>query len=171
MAVSAEQAFADHYALIYRYLHRRIGAGVAEELAAETFATAFANWSRFDQTRPVIAWLFGIATNLLRRHRRDEERKLSAYARTGVDPASATVEDEAIASADAQAKHRALAAGLAQLRVQERDVLLLHAWADLSDEEIALALQVPVGTVKSRLSRGRSRLGNYLGLIGEGVVR
>jgi RNA polymerase sigma factor (sigma-70 family) len=169
-AITPEQSFADHYPAIHRYLYRRIG-GVAEELAAETFATAFAQWERFDQSLPVAPWLFGIATNLLRRHRRDEERKLVAYARTGLDPASASVEEAAVASLDAQAKQRALAAGLAQMRVQERDVLLLHAWADFDDDEIAAALGVPVGTVKSRLSRARHRLGNYLGLIGEGVVR
>lgn len=169
--VSPEQAFADHYDAIHRYLHRRVGAAIAEELAAETFAVAFATWKRYDPTRPLAPWLFGIATNLLRRHWRDEERMLRAYARTGVDPAAATVEDEAIAAADAAASNRALALGLAHLRAQERDVLLLHAWAELTDEEIAVALGVPLGTVKSRLSRGRSRVGNYLGLIGEGAVR
>jgi RNA polymerase sigma factor (sigma-70 family) len=169
--VTPEQAFADYYAAVFRYLHRRIGHAVAEELAAETFATAFSSWDRFDRTRPVGPWLYGIATNLLRHHRRDEERKLRAYARTGVDPAAAGVEDDAIRHADARAQLRALAEGLAQLRAPERDVLLLHAWAELSDDEIAAALSLPLGTVKSRLSRGRARLGNHPGLVGQEAAR
>jgi RNA polymerase sigma-70 factor (ECF subfamily) len=169
-AISPAQAFADHYDEIFRYLYRRVGGELAEELAAETFATAFANWRRFDQARPVAPWLYGIATNLLLRQRRAEARQLTAYSRTGVDPA-VLIEDDAVAAADAQLRMRAVAAGLAAMRPQEREVLLLHAWADLSDEEIAAALDVPLGTVKSRLSRARTRLGNYLGLIGEGAAR
>jgi RNA polymerase sigma-70 factor (ECF subfamily) len=171
MAVTPEQAFADHYGEIFRYLHRRIGPEVAEELAADPFVTAFATWRRFDQTRPVAPWLYGIATNLLRRHRRDEVRKLAAYAGTGVDPAAAGIEDEAVAHVHARAAQRALAGALAQLRPQERDVLLLAAWAELGEDEIAAALGIPRGTVKSRLSRTRSRLRNHLGSIGEEVAR
>ena len=47
-------------------------------------------------------------------------------------------------------------------RPREREILLLHAWADLSDGEIAQALSVPVGTVKSGLHRARARLRNRL---------
>jgi RNA polymerase sigma factor (sigma-70 family) len=169
-SVSPEQAFADHYTEIYRYLYRRIGADAAEDLAAETFATAFAMWERYDAERPTAPWLYGIATNLLRRHRRSEERKLSAYARTGVDPVVGAIDDEAVARADGAGQQRALAAALAEMRPDERDVLLLHAWADLANEEIAVALSIPLGTVKSRLSRGRVRVGNLLGPIGEGVA-
>jgi RNA polymerase sigma factor (sigma-70 family) len=169
--VSFEAAFADFYAPVYLYLHRRIGREVAEELAAETFATAFAQWERFDQARPVGPWLYGIATNLLRHHWRDEERKLRAFARTGVDPAAASVEDEATRHADADRQQHALAEALAALRVEERDVLLLHAWAELDVNEIATALSIPLGTVKSRLSRGRERLGNLLREIGQQAAR
>jgi RNA polymerase sigma-70 factor (ECF subfamily) len=169
-ATTPEQAFADHYREVFRYLHRRVGDD-AEELAAETFAVAFRTWHRFDAERPAAPWLYGIATNLLRRRRRDEVRQLRAYARTGVDPVAAAVDDEAVGHADADRARRALAAALAELRPQERDVLLLHAWAELTDEEIASAVGIPVGTVKSRLSRARERLRNRLGPIGEEVAR
>ena len=169
-ATTPEQAFADHYGEIFRYLHRRVGDD-GEELAAETFAIAFRTWDRLDATRPVAPWLYGIATNLLRRRRRSEVRQLRAFARTCVDPAEPAVDDDAIGHADGHRARRALAAVLAQLRPEERDVLLLHAWADLTDEEVAAALGVPVGTVKSRLSRARERVRNQLAEIGEGVTR
>ena len=161
-AVSPAQAFTDHYREILRYLHRRIGPVVAEEVAAETFATAFARWERFDQKRPVAPWLFGIATNLLRRERRGEVRKLAAYARRGKTrsaPASRTRRSPRLTGEMRQA----LAAALAAMRHDEREVLLLHAWAELNDGEVAGAFGLPVGTVKSRLSRARPRVGNRSG--------
>lgn len=140
-------------------MHRRVGAQLADELAAETFAVAFSRRGGFDprhaDARP---WLYGIAANLLRNHRRSERRQLLAYARTGVDP----VEPDAFSGADdrldAARAMRGLAEALASLRDQEREVLLLFAWAELSYEEIAQALVIPVGTVRSRLSRARKRL-------------
>lgn len=94
---------------------------------------------------------------------------LRAYARTGVDPVLMT-EDGAVERADADARSRELAAALAELRRDERDILLLHAWAELSDAEIASALGLPVGTVKSRLSRTREKLRNQLSEVGQEAV-
>ena len=87
---------------------------------------------------------------------------LRAYARTGVDPVwteDAPVEDT-----------RELAAALAELRRDEREILLLHAWAELTDTEIAASLGIPAGTVKSRLSRTREKLRNRLGPVGQEAV-
>jgi RNA polymerase sigma-70 factor (ECF subfamily) len=81
---------------------------------------------------------------------------LRAYARTGVDPVFAE-DDEAVERADADMRRRELATALAELRRDEREILLLHAWAELTDSEIADALGVPIGTVKSRLSRAREQ--------------
>jgi RNA polymerase sigma factor (sigma-70 family) len=163
-------SFADVYrsefAAVHRYVRRRVGREVADDISAATFAAAYAGWHRFDPARPVRPWLYGIATNLLRRHHRDEERKLRAYARTGVDPVGS--EDEnVVRRLDANAHQRVLAAALAELRPEDREVLLLHAWAELTDEEIAAALALPRGTVKSRLHRTRERLRNQLATIGE----
>lgn len=95
---------------------------------------------------------------------------LRAYARTGVDPVFAE-EDEAVERADAEARHRELATALAALRRDEREILLLHAWAELTDSEIADALGVPAGTVKSRLSRTREKLRNRLTEVGQEPVK
>jgi RNA polymerase sigma factor (sigma-70 family) len=154
--------FDRHYATIHAYLRRRLDATIAEELAAETFARALRAVTRYDEDRgDALPWLFGIAANLARRHRRTEVRRLRAYARTGRDP----LQDEhgdAPARLDAAAAGPRLAAALAELRADDREALLLFAWADLSYEEISLALGIPLGTVRSRLHRARHTLRAHL---------
>jgi RNA polymerase sigma-70 factor (ECF subfamily) len=164
---SFAEVFRSEFGAIHRYIRRRVGRDAADDISAATFTAAYADWSRFDPSRPVRPWLYGIATNLLRRHHRDEERKLRAYARTGVDPVRSGDESEVVRRLDADAQQRALAFALAELRTEEREILLLHAWAELSDEEIAATLSIPLGTVKSRLHRTRERLRNQLDAIGQ----
>ena len=159
MRPSFDAVFATEFGPLYRYLRRRVGADAAEDLASATFATAYANWERFDPARPVRPWLYGIAANLVLHHWRAERRMLRAYERTSVDPVLSS-DDESISRLDASAQLRQLAAALADLGPQEREILLLHAWAELSDSEIAVALSLPVGTVKSRLHRTREQLRN-----------
>jgi RNA polymerase sigma-70 factor (ECF subfamily) len=169
MGRSFEAVFEADFASLHRYLARRVGAAAADELAAETFAVAFRNWDRLDPERPVRPWLYGIAANLIRHHWRKERRMLRAYARNGVDPVFAD-EDAAVERADADARHRELATALAGLRRDEREILLLRAWVELTDSEIADALGLPIGTVKSRLSRARDQLRNQLGEVGQEPV-
>jgi RNA polymerase sigma factor (sigma-70 family) len=95
---------------------------------------------------------------------------LRAYARTGIDPVL-SADDEAVDPVEAGARRRQLAAALAELRPQEREILLLDAWAELSDGEIATALSLPLGTVKSRLHRTRERLRNRLDTTGQSQVK
>ena len=155
--------FDRHYDAVYGFVARRVGAALAADLAAETFARAFASRRRY---RPGVSssarpWLLGIAVNLLRHHHRTEGRQLRAYARTGVDPVlDATPDVER--RVDAEAAGPRLAEALASLRPAERDVLLLFAWADLSYAEIAEALGLEFGTVRSRLSRARARVRELL---------
>lgn len=161
MGVSFEAAFEAEFAGLNRYLRRRVGASVADDLSAETFATAYANWERFDQARPVRAWLYGIAANLLRHHWRNERRMLRAYVRTGVDPVLVEFATDG-GRIDAAASYRSVASDIAALRATDREILLMHAWAELTDREIAQALGLPIGTVKSRLHRMRERLRNRI---------
>jgi RNA polymerase sigma-70 factor (ECF subfamily) len=170
MRPSFDAAFAAEFGPLYRYLRRRVGADAAEDLAAATFATAYANWERVDHVRPLRPWLYGIAANLVRHHWRKERRMLRAYARTGIDPVL-SADDEAVDPVEAGARRRQLAAALAELRPQEREILLLDAWAELSDGEIATALSLPLGTVKSRLHRTRERLRNRLDTTGQSQVK
>lgn len=168
MRLSFEAVFEAESPALHRYLRRRVGISAAEDLTAATFATAYSKWSRFNATRPVRPWLYGIAANFARHHWRDERRMLRAYARTGVDPVLAE-EDAAVDRVDADAQRRELAAALASLRPRDREILLLHAWADLTDTEIASALSLPLGTVKSCLHRTRERLRNQLSSDGQPV--
>lgn len=143
--------FDRHFDAVHRYLHRRVGRDLADELAAETFAVAFERRATC-RTETALPWLYGIATNLLRRRWRAERRQLRAYARTGVDR-WADHEEETASRVDAAGAR--LAGALAAMRSRERDVLLLYALAGLSYEEVAVALDVPVGTVRTWLHRAR----------------
>ena len=161
------QAFAPlverHFAAVHRYLHRRAGRDIADELAAQAFAVAFEQRSRCRTSEgSALPWLYGIATRLLRRSRRTEARRLRAYARSGVD-AHVEYEDEAAERLAASSRGPELAAALAALPAHERDALLLYALGDLSYAEIALALDVPIGTVRTWLHRGRERTRRRLG--------
>jgi RNA polymerase sigma factor (sigma-70 family) len=151
--------FDRHFAEVYRYLRRRVGDEQAAELAAETFLQAFRSRRRFGGGEAsALPWLYGIATNVVRMNYRTEERRLRAYARaasamSAYEPAIA-VENRL----DAEALAPALAVALADLSPALREVLVLHAWAELSHEEIAEALGCSSAAVRTRLSRARSRL-------------
>ncbi|HWH09999.1 MAG TPA: RNA polymerase sigma factor, partial [Solirubrobacteraceae bacterium] len=143
--------FVRHHVAIRRYLHARLGEVVAaEDLAAETFVRAFASRGRFrDQGHGVRAWLFQIATNLLR----DELRARSRRCREDTAASRVSMVDAPGLPTDPE-----LAARLRDLPRAQLEVLLLYAWADLSYDEIAVALDIRVGTVRSRLHRARAQM-------------
>jgi RNA polymerase sigma factor (sigma-70 family) len=167
-SVHAPECFAAlfdrHASAVHRYATRRLGPDAADDLVAETFLIAFQRRAGYDGTRAdALPWLYGIATNLIGRHRRDEVRLLRAVARTGAAPAPAdTVAEQATSRVAAQALRRQLASALAGLPGGQRDVLLLVA-SGLSLPETALALGVPLGTVASRLARARRKVREALG--------
>jgi RNA polymerase sigma-70 factor (ECF subfamily) len=163
---SFDEVFAAEFEPLHGYIRRRLGASAADDLTAETFAVAYRRWGDLDPARPVRPWLYGIATNLIRHQWRKERRMLRAYARAGAE-APVAADDTAVDRLDARMERAPLAAALSELRREEREVLLLHAWAELTDAEIAESLSLPLGTVKSRLSRGRQQLRNRLGLGGQ----
>jgi RNA polymerase sigma factor (sigma-70 family) len=160
--------FERHYDAVFSYIGRRVGAAVADELASETFVAAFQSRQRYDTARPIARpWLLGIATNLLRHHYRTELRRLRALARLDRTEASTGGLDSADARLDAALIRPRLLLALAELSREERDALLLFVWADLSYDEIAQALRIPVGTVRSRLHRARLRMRELLGANGQ----
>ncbi|MEU5876005.1 RNA polymerase sigma factor [Spirillospora sp. NPDC047279] len=154
-----------HFALIYRYVAARLGRDVADDIAAETFYAAFRRRDRFDPARGAVRpWLFGIATNLVAQHRRDESRRYSALARAGdAAPAAPGHEDRVTERVAAEGIRPQLAAALAALPPGDRDVLLLIAVGGLGYEEVAQALEIPGGTVGSRMNRARRKLREALG--------
>lgn len=152
----------DRYAPdIHRYAARRLGDHAADDVTADTFLTAFRVRARYDASRASARpWLYGIAAHLIGKQRRKEVRGLRALARTGHDPVAAGwVED----TADLVADRAPLADALAALSAADRHVLLLVAWADLPYQEVAEALGIPVGTVRSRLNRARRKVRAALG--------
>ncbi|MBP2475172.1 RNA polymerase sigma-70 factor (ECF subfamily) [Crossiella equi] len=150
--------FDEHAAALHRYLARRVGTSTADDLVSETFLTALTRRHSYDPARAgVRSWLYGIATNLLRNHVRAEVRGYQATARAlGASAGHEEGHDGRVAArVDAETATRGLAAALARLADGDRDVLLLTSWAGLSATEVAEALGIPVGTVRSRLHRAR----------------
>jgi RNA polymerase sigma-70 factor (ECF subfamily) len=157
-----------YFGEVYRYVAGRLGRDVADDLAAETFLVAFRKRHRFDPDRGgVRPWLYGIATTLVGQHRREETRRYRALARAGRRmPHSAESSDDRVVDAvTAKRLGRQLAAALADLGRGDRDVLLLVAISELSHNEVALALDIPYGTVGSRLNRARRQLRRALGRV------
>jgi RNA polymerase sigma-70 factor (ECF subfamily) len=156
--------FERYFGQIHQYLAGRVGGKTADDLAAEVFVVAFAQRQRYDLARGCARpWLYGIATNLIGTHWRQEQRRYRALARTDAQQVSPSDEDLVTDRVSASAVGPALAAALAALEAGDRDVLLLVALADLGNGEVAQALGIPYGTVGSRLNRARKRLREALG--------
>jgi RNA polymerase sigma factor (sigma-70 family) len=155
--------FDRHAPHIHRYLARRAGRQVADDLVAETFLTAFAKRDRYDlgysDARP---WLYGIATNLVGQHHRDEARQYRIMQRAVAEPEVPDHADRVAAGVTAQATRALLEAALAGLPAGDRDVLLLIAWEQLTYQEVSRALAIPAGTVRSRLHRARVKVRQVL---------
>ncbi len=158
--------FDRHATTVHRYLGRRVGE-LADDLLSETFLIAFRRRAAYRpdhvEVRP---WLLGIATNVVHGHQRTERRRYRALARQagrpeehGVDPADS---GDRLA---AEALRGPLAAALAGLKARDRDALLLLAWGQLGYEEIAAVLDIPIGTVRSRLNRARRQTRAALGSV------
>ncbi|MGW7533058.1 RNA polymerase sigma factor [Amycolatopsis sp. NPDC054798] len=155
-----QNLFDRHARDVRRYLASRAGPSVADDLVSDTFLTALQRRASYDPARASArAWLFGIATNLLRRHARTESRYLRAAAHDEHGAPVAQGHADRVADlVDAQARVRGLAAALAGLAPGDRDVLLLTSWGELDASEIGAVLGIPAGTVRSRLHRVRRLL-------------
>jgi RNA polymerase sigma factor (sigma-70 family) len=163
--------FDRHAPCIQRYLARRVGEQAADDLLADTFLLAFGKRKIYDpRYRDALPWLYGIATNVVRQHRRQEARQLrlsQALTPTAVTPDHS---ERTAVNLTARALRPVLIGAVARLARPDRDVLLLAAWEQLSYDEIARALGVPVGTVRSRLHRARAKVREALGETGAAVT-
>jgi len=159
--------FDRHAGSVHRYVAKRVGHVDAEDLVGETFATAFRSRPRFDLDRPdARPWLFGIAANLVHRHWRTEGRRRR---REGAAPEAVDIGDpaeEASSTVFFQGQAGPIARALGRLDAAHLDVLLLVAGPGFTYEEVAVALDIAVGTVRSRLSRARRLLREQLGASG-----
>ena len=160
-----------HAATLLRFLGRRAGARVAEGLVGELFRIAFERRKTFDGSRAsALPWLYGIGANLLLKYRRDEARRLRASARMVADGEPADRRASA-AALDARLLFPRVADAIEALPAGEREALLLFAWEDLSYQSVAEALDLPIGTVRSRLNRARAQLRELLEPKGKYKVR
>lgn len=152
--------FDRHVDTIHRYVARRAGEEVALDVTAETFRVALERYERFDPARgDERAWLYGIATNLLRHHWRSEQRRLRALVRLG--SATAAGGDPLVhvdGRVDAERDVRRVVLAMEQLDADDRDLLVLVAWEHLSSAEISAVLGIPASTVRARMRRIRSVL-------------
>jgi RNA polymerase sigma-70 factor (ECF subfamily) len=107
------EIFRRHAAEIKRFVTRRLGPDRAEDVVGETFLTAFRLRTRYDLARPdARPWLYGIATNLIGRHKRTEARQFRTLARTGVDPVTESFSHRSDERVTALAARQGLAAAL-----------------------------------------------------------
>lgn len=155
------ELFDRHADEIHRYAGRRLGSArlaTADDVTSETFLVAFRKRNGYDLSRAdARPWLYGIASNLIGKHRRTELRWLRAQARAP-HPDDIGFEQSSVDRVAARQLEPRLAAALAALNAAERELFLLVAWAELSYQEAADALNLPLGTVRSRLSRTRAKL-------------
>jgi RNA polymerase sigma-70 factor (ECF subfamily) len=155
----------DRYATqLYRFAYRRVGPDTAEDVVAEAFLAAFRHRRRYDPQQPnARAWLFGILVRELAQHHRREQARYRALAKAPAEGPADGPADRVAAEVGARALRGLLANALAELADGDRDVLLLLAWGDLSYAEVAEAIGIPVGTVRSRMHRARRQLRDALG--------
>ncbi len=153
-SASVADLYDAHADTIARYLQRRLEPERVEDAVASVFERALRSYARYVPTHDTpLPWLFGIAANVVADNRRSETRRLRALARLGAGAVEHTA-----AVLDTSAVDPRLVAELLRLKPADRETLLLVAWGELSYEETASALEVPVGTVRSRLARARSQL-------------
>ena len=155
------ELFDRHAGSVGGYAARRLGPDAGEDILSETFLVAFARRKSFDTAwDSALPWLFGIASRLIKKHRAREAKHLrsSVASASREEHVSHGDLDATVARLDAEISTRELAPLIASLSAKDRETLLLYAWGDLTYEEIAIALGVPVGTVRSRINRVRTRL-------------
>jgi RNA polymerase sigma-70 factor, ECF subfamily len=154
--------FVRNYGRLVAELHSIVGSlAEAEDAVQEAFARASVRWQRLRDYDHPEAWVRRVALNLAASSLRHARRKLAAYRRVGVPPSVPPPGEDRVM----------LAQALGRLRRRHREVLVLHYLAELSVEEMARVLRIPVGTVKGRLFRARAALERELGGAFSGEVR
>jgi RNA polymerase sigma factor (sigma-70 family) len=149
---------------IFRYVARRLGRQAADDVTADVFVAAFGRRDRYDLDVPRCRpWLYGIASNLVRDHLRRAKRRSRAYLHAAVlephaDLTDLDTEERAAVAAAIPRINQALG----RLSVADRETLLLVSLGELTYEEAAIALGLPIGTVRSRLWRARRRMQELL---------
>ncbi len=150
-----------HHGPLLGFLYR-LTAGdraLAEDLTQEAFLRALRRIAQYRPARPFKPWLYAIAVNAARDHfKRADTRRTEALTDEFDPPDPGAVDEGLLAAEDAGRVARALGA----LPAPQRETLVLRYYQDLSLAEVAEVLEIPLGTVKSRLSVGLDRLKRLL---------
>lgn len=153
------EVFDRHFVFVHRYIARRSGRERADDLAAQTFTVAFSHRGRYrDDLGTARPWLLGIATNLMRAASRGDQRVAAIVERLGAEAATSPSAASLAGASSATEDDERLSNALERIDPGQRDALLLHTLGDLTYLEIAEALAIPVGTVRSRISRACAAL-------------
>lgn len=158
--------FERHAQSVYKFCARRTAdLALAEDLTSITFLEAWRRRHRspLGQMDSPVPWLLGVANNVVRNSRRSQRRYRAAVERLPSPPLAPAAEDQALARTSTELGLRAALEAVSALADREQEVVALVLWSGLSYEEAAVALGTPVGTVRSRLSRARSKLQSTLG--------
>lgn len=149
-----------HQEGVFRLAYLLLGdADDAEDVAQETFIRAFRSLDRFDRERPLRPWLLRITANLARNRRRSLGRYLANLQRMARrDPDSIQGRVPRDVEDDSTWQAETLWGAIRRLRPTDREVITMRYFLDLSEAEMAAALDVAPGTVKSRLHRALRRL-------------
>lgn len=165
-ATTVARWFDLHVDTIHRYVSRRAGHDVALDVTADTFRVALESFHQFEPRRgSELAWLYGIATNLLRRHWRTEQRRLRTQLRGAARTPSSTSDPSLAVDERVDAHHdfQRLMNALEQLNSHDRDLIILTAVERLSSAQVSEALGIPASTARARIRRIRSELRAHQG--------
>lgn len=156
--------FDRHADAVYNHCFRRTGAwAVAEDLTSVVFLEAWRRRREVTLEREsALPWLLGVANKVISTQRRTRRRYHAALARLARWPDPPALADQVAARVDDERVMRHLRDAFDRLPRRDQEVLELCVWAGLDYAGAAAALGVPVGTVRSRLSRARARLATAL---------
>lgn len=160
-AVAFGRLFGRHAQAVYIFCARRTAdLALAEDLTSITFLEAWRHRNRVPtaQVDSALPWLLGVANNVVRNARRGQHRYQAVLERLPVPSVAPPAEDQVVARSATEAGLRDALEAISALPEREQEVVMLVLWSGLSYEEAAMALAIPVGTVRSRLSRARSKL-------------
>jgi len=151
--------FVRHANRIHNYCFRRTGSWtLAEDATSQTFMEAWRKRSSIAVTDSLLPWLFVAANNACRNTERGRRRTANLLAKTPLTQDVGDHADEVAARIDSERQMQRVLSALRTLKRADQDVVAMCDWEGLSYEEAAAALGVPIGTVRSRLSRARARL-------------
>ena len=151
--------FVRHANRIHNYCFRRTGSwSLAEDATSQTFMEAWRKRSSIEVTDSLLPWLFVAANNVCRNSERASRRAANLVAKTPLAEDVGDHADEVAARIDSERQMQRVLSALRTLKRADQDVVAMCDWEGLSYDEAAAALGVPIGTVRSRLSRARARL-------------